>query len=247
MAYFDRFPQIAYNYKDSDVKVVTDIMSRFVIREAILNNADLFIEYQIRDGERFEDIATRVYKDASYSWILFLANRIIDPYWDIPVSQNQLEERVAETYPGWSVFMDPREFSGNFQVGETVTNGIQTRTVLRWDATFRELTVDEKFTSIETPITGQTTGATGTPKRQTQRQFAVHHFEDGNGVEISPLFPNPTLMVSYVTQTELGSQTAVTNFEFEERENDRKRSIKVLRPEYAKRVVDELETVFQER
>jgi hypothetical protein len=247
MAYFDRFPQIAYNYKDNDVAVVTDIMSRFVIRETVLNNADLFISYQVRDGERFEDIATRVYKDASYAWVLFLANRVIDPYWDIPVSQNQLEERVAETYPGWSVFMDPNEFNGNFEVGENVSNGSQTRTVIRWDATFRELTVDSPFLELGSVITGLTTGAIGTPKRQTERQYAVHHFEDVNGIQISPLFPDTTLMTSYVTQTELGSQTAITNFDFEERENDRKRLIKVLRPEYAKKVVDELETVFEER
>ena len=58
----------------------------------------------------------------------------------------------------------------------------------------------------------------------------VHHYEDGDGYEVD--------------STAAGA-TAITNFVYEEKLNDKKRNISILKPEYVRSIVKELKGLLQ--
>jgi hypothetical protein len=74
--YFSYFqPFLQYN----DV-IVTDITKRARIRETIRNNTYVFLPYTVQGNDRPEDVSYLYYENVQYTWIIYLANDIIDPY-----------------------------------------------------------------------------------------------------------------------------------------------------------------------
>ena len=64
----------------------------------------LFDEHVVKNGEKPEDIATKIYDNPYYNWVVLVANGIINVYEQWPKSTRQLNEYVfALTLPSCSV------------------------------------------------------------------------------------------------------------------------------------------------
>ena len=64
MAYFDRFPLMAYDVKGNEqYKLLPNILKRVKLRSGIRSGTLLFDNYDVTDGERPEDIAFKLYGD----------------------------------------------------------------------------------------------------------------------------------------------------------------------------------------
>ena len=123
--YFDKFPLVQYDIsKDGNVRLATDILRRVAFREKILDQAGLFEEYYIEEGETPEIVAEKVYDDPEMHWVVMLFNEIIDPKYDFPLSESQLENYLDKTYPGKAYYLDANQdnvpVTTNFVVGEDV-------------------------------------------------------------------------------------------------------------------------------
>lgn len=264
MSFFKYFPVRQYLYDGENRKSVVDILRRVALREGLKSNGDLFVKYRMNDAERIWNIAERVYDRADYHWIIWLMNDIVNPYTDMPRNQEELTEYIDRNYTGYSLYFDVREYGGTFQVGETVSDGSgYTAVVTKWNPTFRELVVETesgssalttRLNNSETiTITGATSTATGTLKRRVQHKFAVAYFEDPDTKQVLSPIPPSDLQVSgfsypleqYVSGSQSQTVTAVTNIENEERLNDAKRELKILRPEYVDQVIEELTRAFR--
>lgn len=104
MTYFQEFPNIEYvnrfpNAKSNDeVTIAKNIFKRAQIRDD-LNSIFVFSDYYTIEGnERPEQIAEKVYGNPEYDWIILIANNILDPYEEWPLSQSDLYQHLLEKY-----------------------------------------------------------------------------------------------------------------------------------------------------
>lgn len=91
--YFSHFPTIKYNNTS-----VRDITRRTKFIETLLSNPYLFLPYTVKEGEKPEDIAFNYYGTVDATWLVLLANNMIDPYTDWPMSYDQFVEYLIEKY-----------------------------------------------------------------------------------------------------------------------------------------------------
>ena len=99
--YFKNIPNIFYNYdiKDEPVlKIVKDITHNVRFRKAILENLTLFDEYDMKDGETPEIIASKVYGNPEYHWVIMLCNQKYDYVEDFPMEYNVLNAYLRQKY-----------------------------------------------------------------------------------------------------------------------------------------------------
>ena len=97
-----RLPDIFYNFSsrplDSDYLLVKNIWRRAQILVEYKTQITLFTEENVRDGERPEDVATRLYKNPFYNWTILVINDITDVYAQWPRSVTQLQDFINQKY-----------------------------------------------------------------------------------------------------------------------------------------------------
>ena len=98
--YFDLFPKIKYdiNGDGHNTETVTNIFKRIGILREVLSNAGSYVLYEIEEGETPEILAEKVYNDAGAGWIILYANKIIDPQFDWPMSDQVLKGYIISKY-----------------------------------------------------------------------------------------------------------------------------------------------------
>ena len=99
MSYFSKFPLMAYDVaSDGSYKLLPDILRRVKLRQGIRTGQFLFDNYDVKDGERPEDIAFKLYGDAEYHWVVLMTNNITDRYYQWPLTQPQFQEYLKDKY-----------------------------------------------------------------------------------------------------------------------------------------------------
>lgn len=91
--YFSFFPNVQYGNN-----IVTNIFAKVRFDEAISKNLARFYPYEIKEGERPDQIADWYYGDPYYDWVVYLSNATVDPYFEWPMTQNQLKDFVVAKY-----------------------------------------------------------------------------------------------------------------------------------------------------
>ena len=91
--YFSFFPKVQYSGKE-----VVDISKRVKVLDFLYGkNAD-YLAYTITEGEKAEDIAYYYYGDIGKVWLVYLANNIIDPYSEWPLTKEQFDNMLMTKY-----------------------------------------------------------------------------------------------------------------------------------------------------
>lgn len=93
MNYFKFFPKITYNGKSA-----VNITRRTAIQQQLYSSPIAFLSYTIADGEKPEDIALYYYGDMGKTWLVFLANNIIDPVSQWPLGTNDFNKMIIKKY-----------------------------------------------------------------------------------------------------------------------------------------------------
>lgn len=93
MELFDKFDRI--NYQGFEL---TNILRRVKAVKSILNKIDVFYDYTIKEGERADTIAFDYYGDSIYTWLIYIANNIYDPYYQWPLTSYQLFKFIDRKY-----------------------------------------------------------------------------------------------------------------------------------------------------
>jgi len=91
--YFENFPIITY-----EGKKVRDITRRNQFVRNVSTNPLLYLPYTISEGERAEDIANFYYGSVDYSWLVYMANNIMDPYHEWPLSEAEFKDFLIDKY-----------------------------------------------------------------------------------------------------------------------------------------------------
>ena len=91
--YFDFFPSLVYSNT-----AATNIISKIQFDAAVLKRAVSFYPYTIVNDERADHIAENYYGDASYDWLVYLSNGIVDPHNEWPKSENTMMDFLITKY-----------------------------------------------------------------------------------------------------------------------------------------------------
>lgn len=93
MNYFDKLPNISYNGY-----TVKNILSRARLSDKTRSNRVLFYPYTIKEDERPDHISNYYYDDPGYTWLIYMTNNIVDPYYDMPLNNDDLNALIIKKY-----------------------------------------------------------------------------------------------------------------------------------------------------
>jgi len=99
MSYFSKFPKLAYDIKGDKVrKLLPDILRRVKLRSKIKSGGMLFDKYDVKEGEKPEDIAFKWFGDAELHWVILMTNDVTDRYYGWPMNHAQFAEFLTDKY-----------------------------------------------------------------------------------------------------------------------------------------------------
>ena len=97
--YFSKFPLMVYDVKNNkNYKLLPDILKRVKLRSGLSSSRFVFDKYNVKEGERPEDIAFKYYGDAEYHWVVLMVNNVTDRYYQWPMRQADFEEFLTDKY-----------------------------------------------------------------------------------------------------------------------------------------------------
>ena len=130
MKFFNVYPKIPYSITGNKVKtLLTDIMRKATINANIKNSGDIFYYYTVRDGEKAEHIADRLYGNPIFYWILLEMNEMQNPYFDWPLSSREMDNYLDKKYPFQTLVLTANVFivdytSGSCNADFNTTNAV---------------------------------------------------------------------------------------------------------------------------
>ena len=114
---------MVYDVKgNKDYKLLPDILRRVKIRSGLRSGSFMFDNYDVKDGERPEDIAYKWFGDAEYHWVILMTNNVTDRYYQWPLSQPQFAEHLTDKY-GAGNEDATHHFEKTTDSGRTTSNG----------------------------------------------------------------------------------------------------------------------------
>ena len=121
--YFSRFPLMAYDMKGTkSYKLVPDILRRVKLRSGIRAGAFEFDNYDVKDGEKPEDVAFKWFGDPEYHWVILMTNNITDRYYQWPFAQPQFQNFIEDKY-GLASIDSIHHYEITQTSGRTTSNG----------------------------------------------------------------------------------------------------------------------------
>jgi hypothetical protein len=217
MGYFNKFPNFYYDVKgNKNFQVAVDILRRVRINSKAVEGS-LFGEYTVKDIDRPDIIAHKLYGDSELHWIILLFNEIHNPYYEWPIPYHEFLQYCENKYPGNAFLLEMHPVKESplpsvrkrkdhkitegyhvFGVTGPVTGPYldtsKSAYVVCWDRTMNKaVVVDENGSFEEDDIVGfaitggEQATASGKIRRIQLNTEAVHHFEDDLGNRLAPL------------------------------------------------------------
>lgn len=191
MQYFNTLPKIIQYDNKGVGRIFTNLLARASVIPELLKNPAIYYKYDIQDGDTPEIIAHKYYGDSYRYWIILLANEILDPQWQWPMSGSVFNQYISNKYgTNQSAIHHYEKTISQFDQG---TNTTTTNTVVIDEDTYN--------TTLETTLTYS--------------------------------LPTGDVTVSI-------TKMAVTNFDYEMNENEKKRNINILNSNYVNQLEKEL-------
>ena len=216
--YFNNFPKIDYSLESSNQKdYVTNIISRFGIDDALKDNASIYYEYYIEDGETPEILAAKYYDSPEKHWIILALNDIVDPQFDWPLSYSQFNR-----------YVDLKYSANNY--ADTANTNISG---LVWSQNLNNVQTYYKV------VTQTTNGTTTIKKFEVDSQTYANNTLMGITSGDTYTFPDNSMVTIAV------SKETRSYYDYEMYINEEKKTIKFLRPEFANALENELQSVFE--
>lgn len=93
MNYFDKFPLINYNGH-----LAVNLLSRAQLSDQTRAQRSIFYPYTIKDYDRADGLSENYYDSPEYSWLIWMTNDMIDPYYDYPLSDSDFDAYLTDKY-----------------------------------------------------------------------------------------------------------------------------------------------------
>lgn len=97
--FFNIYPKIEYDINKNNRPILaTNVMVRYRVREIVNKYAGLLFNYIVRDGEKPFMVADKYYGRPELAELILLTNTMLDPYFDWPMSDNELNDYLIHKY-----------------------------------------------------------------------------------------------------------------------------------------------------
>jgi hypothetical protein len=227
--FFSYIPTTGYDIAKADYATyqeVTNIFFRIGMVKEALDNISSYYIYNIKEGEKPEILADIVYGTPEAHWIIMMANDIHDAAYDWPLNYDEFNNYLANKY---------RTAAG----GNTLSDA----QVIAWS---QGTTANSNSIHHYEMITERTDTSSGTT---TTFRYKVDYDKKSNTIStIVPYnyyvnlpdagdYENYTVNGKTVREKIYRSMVTVFDNEFEQ--NEAKREIKVIKPEYATQIFNE--------
>ncbi len=219
--YFRNIPDIEYISRENSTLGryvrVKNLFKRLKIKDDIFQNLVFFEKYKIIGDERPDNVALKIYNDETLDWVILLSNNVVDIKSEWPLSQKSFDTFLKEKYS--AILGKENEYdliNGDTVKGSELTN------------------VEDAIFSV------------------------IHHYETKEIKTVSRKVIVPAGLrvgkdykVSYF-DPDLGDDversadiiTPVTNYEYEEDIENKKRDIFILKPRYLGVIIKDIEQQF---
>ena len=224
---FENYPTITYNLKDlSNILLRYDAINVFTDQQFIEN-------YYIKDEDTPESLALDRYDSSIFSWIILLIGQKFNKETDWPLNSNKLNDYFTKKYNYSSIFLLENIIDFSFSKVKKIRYGLKTYDVSSYDRTLNKINLATKLpTSLSTTDTVTLLDSNNSTIKQLniskivyEAKDALHHFEQNGEVK------NPRdYLTGYINGSSL--TYVVTNIENEEKLNDEKRDLKILKSDY---------------
>jgi hypothetical protein len=197
---------------DNTFRIMKNILTRSGFLSEILENSAVFYDYQVKDGETPEIIAHKLYGSVDRFWLVLLFNNIMNPYYDFPLTSDQLNDLIQDKYG-----IDAETAQSTLKHYEKL---------VRRDTQFNGSTTDTAWANTiisaqeADPNTGLATDVALLPSVGGLQ--TVESYED--------VIDSTTSVVTRIIYR------ALSVYDYEVQENEKRRSIKLLDPAYAGKV-----------
>lgn len=217
MKYFSNFNSINYSLDKNDLefKLIKNPLTRVSFVRDVLENMQIFYEYQMKDSDSPEIIANKLYDDSNRYWIVMFANNLIDPYYDVPLDYNELDAYVINKY-------------GSLTNAQSQIHHYERKTEI---TTNKDGMIDTKEYVVELQERSYDY-ANNTIVTNTLPTLATSPIT----VEVSS-----PITIDGVTITKTVRDYAISKYDYELNENEAKRNIKLIRTEF----INQIETEFK--
>jgi hypothetical protein len=228
MEYFAQFPQILYTFDPNKVEFssVVDIFARVKMLDDVLKNSLVYYEYSVQDGDTPEIIAHKYYGDSKRHWIVMFSNQIIDPYFDFPLTQANLERNIISKY-------------GSLANSQTILHHVEQRTVVVTNSS-GSFTTEKYVAILADPYT---------------YDFSTHHLVSqpypsvvpgGSETDSSIQLSSTTVTVGNTSVTTTVTLYAISNYSNEVAVNESKRKIRLVDKQYVTILEQQLQSLLSQ-
>jgi hypothetical protein len=223
--YFRNVPDFEYVSRAPEPKNISDytkvknLFKRGKLREEIFGNLNFFTKYAIIGDERPDNVAYKFYNDETLDWVILLSNNILNIRTEWPVPQKVFDNYLTEKYR-YILGMN-KDFD---LVNGTTKKGTELKNI--------EDAIYSVVHHYESPEIKNSSGTIILKKGLTiSKNFSISYYDflsDRN--EFKSNFAIP-----------------ISNFEFENELQDKKRNIFVLKPTYLNIVYNDLDAIMPYR
>ena len=237
MPHFRNYPKVLYRFGNELDPVVAQNLGTYVdIIDQVKDDITIYTDYTILDGDRPDILSYRLYGDIRYYWLFYYINdKIKEEGW--PLTAQEVFEQMGKYYPHQFIRTFDNWFKGDFKIGNRATgkksgafgNIVQTHPDLGQIIVDVENSFDFQTAEVVEAGFGFFNPDTINVQFAGKQYNAVHHYEDANGnyVDIDPLQAAPSVV------------TPVTFSERFVAENEKRKRIKIIRPDVIGQIYSE--------
>ena len=226
---FKNFPEIQYTLSTGKIVTIKDFFRKSTIEQDSVNSVISYTFYEIQDGERPDVVADRLYGDSDLHWTFFLVNDM-DNYYQWYKDQTTFENQLKEMYPEYWLISnrstDIVSKDDKWLLGEIIETSQQSGNVISVQPTFNRIGVAGGTWNVNDVVTGKVSGKSFTVSSVVSGPDGIDHYVNSEGLRRNTIDTGFTPVTYYTHDYEV---------------NETNRKIKVIRPEYIRRVVSEFE------
>lgn len=244
IGFFKNIPNIAYDFKsDGKYYKAKDLFRKVGVWSYLQENITGYEYYRIKDGERPDVTAARLYGDSTLYWTFFLVNENLQDLNDWPKSNRLFNRYINRKYSGICLsassstdivsFNHDTNTSSKFLLGEKVSQSDDIYGyVTEVNPTFNRITLNSVlgvFTNNST-VTGADSGKSFTISSTVNEFDVVNHYVDSENLRTTISLTNEP----------------VTNIQHERNLNEDKHIIRYIKPGFIEQVVSEFKEIVSQ-
>lgn len=219
MKYFQTLPTINQPDFSGNYITVTNLLSRGYLLPSLQDNIHLFYQYNIKDSDKPETIAYKYYNNQYRYWQILYANGMFDVNADWPMDSKQLSIVIFDKYKS--------DAANTLNI--PIANITQSQVT-----TYATSTVHHYEQSITT-----------FNSEASQKQTVTIQIDEDTYNSITPSSTSISFPNNGPTVTKIIDTTAVSIYDYEDKLNESKRKINLIKDLYANDMDSQLSSIMK--